>query len=142
MKGLVDVKPEYVVEYEYLQKDLEKLHELYVSKHVNLDFLDHELDQFVRRDAKRKEKIDVVIMHFKAMELQQQKSELFEDGDSEENETEFSDDQMRKASVSEFMENQRRQSTEEDGGVAGQGLRKWRSVSDETDEEEESSSGG
>ena len=44
MKGLVDVKPEYVVEYEYLEKDIEKLHELYVSKHVNLDFLDHELD--------------------------------------------------------------------------------------------------
>ena len=119
-----------MIEYDYLQKDLEKLHELYASKHVNLDFLDHELDQFVRVDAKRKEKIDVVIMHFKAMELQQQKSELFADGDSEENETEFSDDQMRKASVSEFMEIQRRQSTEGDGGVAGQGLQKWRSVSD------------
>ena len=36
-----------------------------------------------------------------------------------------------------FMENQRRQSIEEDDGVAGQGLRKWRSVSDETEEEEE-----
>ena len=76
-------------------------------------------------------------MHFKAMELQQQKSELFADGDSEEHETEFSDDQMRRASVSEFMGNQRRRSVEEDAGVAGQGLRKWRSVSDETEEEEE-----
>ena len=43
IKGLADVKPEYTFEYEHLQDELQKLHEIYVSKHINLDFLDHEL---------------------------------------------------------------------------------------------------
>lgn len=43
---MTNVKPAYMDEYERLERELEKLYSIYVEKFRNLEYLEHELDEY------------------------------------------------------------------------------------------------
>jgi len=49
-KSLVNVKPAFMDEYERLEAELERLYQVYVEKYRNLDYLEHQLDEFNRAE--------------------------------------------------------------------------------------------
>jgi clusterin-associated protein 1 len=56
LKGIENVKPEYQEEYERLEQELEKYYHVYVEKFTNIDYLEHELDQYNLKDEERRNK--------------------------------------------------------------------------------------
>lgn len=54
LKGIENVKPEYQEEYERLEQELEKYYAVYVEKFTNIDYLEHELDQYNLKDSQRR----------------------------------------------------------------------------------------
>jgi len=46
LKTLSNVKPAFMDEYDRLERELEKLYNVYLDKFRNLDYLEHELDVF------------------------------------------------------------------------------------------------
>ena len=55
-KGLENVKPEYLEEYERLESDLERFYGMYVEKYTNIDYLEYELDLYNLKDQQRRDK--------------------------------------------------------------------------------------
>ena len=62
---MTSVKPAYQEEYDRLEYELEKLYQIYVEKFRNLDYLEHQLDIWNKReediakeDGKRRKKLE------------------------------------------------------------------------------------
>lgn len=58
LKSLENVKPQFVEEAERLEKELQRYYDVYMDKHRNLDYLEHELDKYRRNEEERKEEQD------------------------------------------------------------------------------------
>ena len=65
LKGIENVKPEYLEEYERLEQELERFYMIYVEKYTNIDYLEYELDMYNLKDHQRKQKADAVIERLK-----------------------------------------------------------------------------
>lgn len=50
LKGMTSVKPAYQEEYDRLEYELEKLYQVYVEKFRNLDYLEHQLDIWNKKE--------------------------------------------------------------------------------------------
>ena len=81
LKGIENVKPEYLDEYERLEGELERYYSIYVEKYTNIDYLEYELDMYNLKDSQRKQKADAVIEKLKNEHQMMQKQEIFEDDD-------------------------------------------------------------
>jgi len=46
LKGMMNVKPAYMDEYERLEQELERYYSLYLEKFRNLDYLEHQMDLY------------------------------------------------------------------------------------------------
>lgn len=53
VRTLADVRPAFMDEYERLEGELARLYEVYIQKYRNLDFLEHELEQYAKVQAQR-----------------------------------------------------------------------------------------
>lgn len=65
LKGIENVKPEYQEEYERFELELERFYGIFVEKYTNIDYLEHELDEYNLQDAQRKKKAEAVIDRLK-----------------------------------------------------------------------------
>ncbi len=54
LKGIGNVKPEYLDEYEKLEGELERFYSIYVEKYANIDYLEHELDMYNLKEKETK----------------------------------------------------------------------------------------
>jgi len=54
LKGIENVRPAFMDEYEKLEKDLERLYLIYVEKFRNLDYLENELDLYNQREEEKR----------------------------------------------------------------------------------------
>lgn len=55
LKSLKSVRPAFMDEYEKLETELEKVYEVYLEKFRNLDYLEHRLDVYSRREREKLE---------------------------------------------------------------------------------------
>ena len=56
LAGISSVRPEHMDEYEKLEQELERFYMIYIEKFKNLDFLEHQLDEYnLREQGKREE---------------------------------------------------------------------------------------
>ena len=95
LKGIENVKPEYQEEYERLEQELEKYYAVYVEKFTNIDYLEHELDQYNLKDSQRRQKQQEVIDKFKNQQKIAEKEEIFNDEREDEDAMFGTHDQMR-----------------------------------------------
>ena len=56
LKSIEQVRPEFMDEYEKLEQEIEKYYNMYIEKFRNLDYLEHQLDTYNKKEMeKRKE---------------------------------------------------------------------------------------
>jgi len=55
LKSLQSVRPAFMDDYEKLEAELEQHYEIYLEKFRNLDYLQHELEKYSRREKERTE---------------------------------------------------------------------------------------
>lgn len=65
-KSLVNVKPAFMEEYERLEAELQRLYQLYVEKYRNLDYLEHELDEYNRIEEEKFKNTQKILMGIQA----------------------------------------------------------------------------
>ncbi len=53
LKTISNVKPAFMDEYERLEKDLEKIYNVYLDKFRNLDYLEHQLDLYNQAEQEK-----------------------------------------------------------------------------------------
>ncbi|CAG9332306.1 CLUAP1_2 [Blepharisma stoltei] len=71
MKSLQTVRPGYMDEYERLEQELEKLYEVYVVRFRNVAYLEHDLDEYSKKEEEKSKLI--------SDSLAQQRNEIQED---------------------------------------------------------------
>ena len=50
LESMAHVKPQFMAEYEKLEQDLQALYSVYVGRYRNMEYLEHELDKFVKAE--------------------------------------------------------------------------------------------
>ena len=55
LQGISSVRPEHLDEYEKLEEELERFYVVYVEKFKNLDYLEHQLDEYNNEEMTKKE---------------------------------------------------------------------------------------
>lgn len=58
LRSLENVRPQFMDEVEKLEKELQRHYDIYIEKYRNLDYLEHELEQYHRSEEERKEQHD------------------------------------------------------------------------------------
>jgi clusterin-associated protein 1 len=53
LKGLTNVRPAYMDEYERQEQELERLYQLYLEKFRNLDYLEHQMDMYTQAEEEK-----------------------------------------------------------------------------------------
>jgi clusterin-associated protein 1 len=54
LKGIEQVRPEFMDEYEKLEQEIDKYYNMYIEKFRNLDYLEHQLDTFNKKEIEKK----------------------------------------------------------------------------------------
>lgn len=60
---MCDIRPAYMDEYERLEVDLQKQYAVYVEKHCNLSYLEHQLDLVNQAEHHQNEVDSITCMH-------------------------------------------------------------------------------
>ena len=61
LKSFETIRPAFMDEYEQLEEELKKIYLLFVEKYRNLDYLQHELDLYNKREEEKKEQSEKAI---------------------------------------------------------------------------------
>ena len=70
---------------------MERFYAQYVEKFTNIDYLEHELDQYNLKDNQRRINQQKVIARLKQQHVQNQKDEIFEDEGDDANDSKFNE---------------------------------------------------
>ena len=54
LKGIEQVRPEFMDEYEKLEQEIEKYYNMYIEKFKNLDYLENQLDKYNEKELQKK----------------------------------------------------------------------------------------
>jgi len=54
LKGIEQVRPEFMDEYEKLEQEIEKYYNMYIEKFRNLDYLENQLDTYNQKEVEKK----------------------------------------------------------------------------------------
>ncbi|CAI2372374.1 unnamed protein product [Moneuplotes crassus] len=54
LKGIEQVRPEFMDEYEKLEQEISQYYNQYIEKFRNLDYLEHQLDEYNRKEIEKK----------------------------------------------------------------------------------------
>lgn len=54
LKGIEQVRPEFMDEYEKLEQEIDKYYNMYIEKFRNLDYLEYQLDTFNKKEIEKK----------------------------------------------------------------------------------------
>lgn len=88
LKGIEQVRPEFMDEYEKLEQEIEKFYNMYIEKFRNLDYLENQLDVYNQKEVEKKKE------NQKALKKIQEKYKIEELGDIHEGNEENIMDQM------------------------------------------------
>lgn len=88
LKGIEQVRPEFMDEYEKLEQEIEKFYNMYIEKFRNLDYLENQLDVYNQKELEKKKE------NQKALKKIQEKYKIEELGDIHEGNEENIMDQM------------------------------------------------
>lgn len=75
LKGIEQVRPEFMDEYEKLEQEIDKFYNMYIEKFRNLDYLEHQLDTYNQKEIEKKKE------NQKALKKIQEKYKIEELGD-------------------------------------------------------------
>ena len=83
LAGISSVRPEHLDEYEKLEQELEKFYSLYIDKFRNLDYLEHQLDEYNVREQNKREESEAGLKRIQA-KFQEEEYKIINEGDNAE----------------------------------------------------------
>ena len=66
LAGISSIRPEHMDEYEKLEQELERFYTVYIEKFKNLDYLEHQLDEYNQWEQGKREESEANLKRMRA----------------------------------------------------------------------------
>ena len=133
MVNLINVKPAYMDEYLRLEKELERLYQIYLEKFRNLDYLEHQMDRYNQEDQIRFEESQKNLLRIQK-KIKEEEWKVLR-GDQEVDES-LLDQQINEAEQ-DFGKQHKNDKMNKIGGFTGQDYKKHQINDDEEDDQDD-----